>query len=625
MVTPFPTRAFVLAAGFGTRMRPLSYDVPKPLMPVWNKPALQRILELLRDWGVREVLINLHHGADSLFAFARSNPVPGLRIALSFEPEILGTGGALRRAEWFVRQGPLWLINSDIVAQLDPEPLRYAFRRGRCLAALWLHPARGPRTVEMRNGWIRSFEAAHPGAPHTYTFCGLHLLSPRILNWLPRETRFAGIIEAYQRAMTRGERIAGVAVDHALWFDIGSPFQYLETHRALFPIIGKPFVAAAPTARISPRARVENAVVWEGAVLRAGAHVRNAIVGRHAVVRSRAPYIALQASKALGPDELEELRCLGFDALRSTALFLEPRPSARTFIRLEDDRRSVMLMRYDPARAENALYAEHAKFLAGLGLRVPRIWLHKPEACRVWIEDLGSLSVQEIWPSLSAHDQAALYKRVIAAVARWHGLGAQRARAKGLRLMPPLNAQLYRWERNYFAEHFLRRYAHCSEKAVRAAMRDLSRAAGKLAREPRALIHRDLQSSNILVKSGQPVFIDFQGMRYGPAAYDLASLLCDPYLNLEEPQQMALLQFYNQTARRPVGAAVFWAAACERLAQALGAYARLGCDLKLPHFLGYIPAALDQLDRALEKADWPERRQWFPECRAAVKHIAPAP
>ena len=570
-----------------------------------------RILEMLRSWGVRDVLINLHYGAHDVFRFARSNPVPGLRIALSFEPSILGTGGALRRAEWFVRQGPFWLINSDIVADVEPAPMREAFFKKPCLAALCLHPTRGPRTVEMKDGWIRSFRASNPGGPHTYTFCGLHLLDARILRWLPKEEKFAGIIEAYERAMAAGERIAGVSCDDALWFDIGSPVQYLEAHRALFPNIGKSFVAAAPNARISPRAAVENSVLWSGALVLPGARVSNAIIGRNTRVRGVVSYVAMRADRALHPDEAIVLRRFRFQPADTTAVFLEPRGSARSFIRLEDGKKSVMLVRYDPKRVENSLYASHACFLTRLRLRVPRILLDEPNAHRFWMEDVGNSSALSQWPSLTASQQRALYQSVLRAIARLHDYGTAAARRMRLRMMPPFDAKLYGWERNYFAENFLRHWAKCDDSVRQAAVADLTHVARQLIKEPLVLIHRDLQSSNILLHHGKPVFIDFQGMRLGPAAYDLASLLCDPYLDLDEREQRHLLTFYNRCARRAVESRVFWHAAVERLAQALGAYARLGGELGLTSFLKYIPPALQQLKRAAERAELPRRARWL--------------
>nr|HPJ56296.1 sugar phosphate nucleotidyltransferase [Kiritimatiellia bacterium] len=171
-----PRKAFVLAAGLGTRLRPLTLETPKPMLPLWDRPMLARTLDMLAAWGVRDVLVNLHHAPGPIVRYLASQPVPALRISAVFEPLILGTGGALRNARWFLDQ-PFWLLNADVVADLDPRPLLQAWERLRPLAACWLTEDAGPRTVRCRHGFIQDFH--DPRGEHA-TFCGLHLLDPRI-------------------------------------------------------------------------------------------------------------------------------------------------------------------------------------------------------------------------------------------------------------------------------------------------------------------------------------------------------------------------------------------------------------------------------------------------------------
>ena len=129
-----PRKAFILAAGLGTRLRPLTLDTPKPMLPLWARPMLDRILDRLASWGVRDVLLNLHHAPGPILRYLATQPFPQLRISAVFEPDILGTGGALRNASWFIDQ-PFWLLNADVVADLDPAPLLRAWKRQRPLAA----------------------------------------------------------------------------------------------------------------------------------------------------------------------------------------------------------------------------------------------------------------------------------------------------------------------------------------------------------------------------------------------------------------------------------------------------------------------------------------------------------
>jgi aminoglycoside/choline kinase family phosphotransferase len=137
---------------------------------------------------------------------------------------------------------------------------------------------------------------------------------------------------------------------------------------------------------------------------------------------------------------------------------------------------------------------------------------------------------------------------------------------------------------------------------VNALSRELAGLIPRLLAEPRVLVHRDLQSTNVLFRRGAPCLIDFQGMRFGPAAYDLASLLCDPYVSLAAPVMRELLAYYGQltgvsTARLEPA---FWLAAVQRLVQALGAYARLGAGEGTARFAAHIVPGLRMLCRALD-------------------------
>ena len=605
-----PRRAVVLAAGFGTRMHPLTRVVPKPLLPLWGVPVLERVLRMLRSWGVRHVLVNLHHGSHAVLDYLRNRPGDRLQIDLSFEPDLLGTGGALRRAAWFLDRRPFWMVNADIAAALNPQPLVRALRRRDTLAALWLHPRRGPRTVDMRDGEITCFRSATPGAEHTYTFCGLHLLRPAVVDLLP--DGFSSVIAAYERARREGQRIAGVVIPDAYWRDVGRPEDYLAAHEERKPrrhghrtdpssIEVKGFAALDDGATVEAGARIERSVIWRGARLGPRARVRNAVVASGVVLHGEAEHLVMQASDVLQPGETAILAPLGWTGDRVAAECLPPRGSDRLFFRLHRGRRTAMLVRYDTARPENRLYAGHARFLDALGVRVPRVLADAPRQGFTLFEDLGRLTLERcIENGAGPRRVQALYRRVLEMMHRMHGEGARAARRRRLRLMPGFTPALYRWERTYFAEHFLAGVLGFGPARTQAITSDLQRVARHLAGAERALLHRDLQSGNILVTARTVGLIDFQGMRFGPAAYDLASLLCDPYVMPSPALRRALLAFYgglDAAAGRAVE--YFPWAALQRLAQALGAYGRLA---GLPGGEGYrrhMPRAVRMMRTAL--------------------------
>ena len=563
-----PRKAFILAAGLGTRLRPLTIETPKPMLPLWGEPMLARTLAMLARWGVEQVLVNLHHAPGPIVNYLQTQPFPQLRISAVFEPEILGTGGALRNARWFVDE-PFWLLNADVVADVDPAPLLRAWQRQKPLAACWLTTDAGPKTVRCENGVIRDF---HDPAPGHATFCGLQLLDPRILPFIA-PAGFDTLIAAYRRAQAKGHRIAGVFVPGSFWADIGTPAQYVQAHR--------------DTARRLGHAG-ENFTLPAAAVLTPREQrLLSAVSGLQPTVSS------------LSPVEV-----------------LPPRGSNREFFRAAVGNKSAILIRWSPERADNRFYARHTRFLEALGVPVPRLYLDAPRDRFLAIEDLGPATLEARLPRLRPAEIRKIYRRLLDVALRLHGAGLPAARRARLPLMRGFDAKLYAWEHNYFIDHVLRARLRLPEKQIAAVAAELQTVAAALAASPQGLIHRDFQSSNVLFRGADPVLIDYQGMRRGPVAYDLASLLCDPYADLPAALQQTLLRHY--AARHPQGAAVaaaFPAAAIQRLGQALGAYAVLSQKPGMAHFARHIPAAARQLRRAL-------RGQALPALAAVARRLA---
>ncbi|HQQ60012.1 MAG: phosphotransferase [Kiritimatiellae bacterium] len=566
-----PRKAFILAAGLGTRLRPLTQDFPKAMLPLWGQPMLSRTLALLAKWGVQQVLVNLHHAPGPIVRYLASQPFPSMRICAVFEPIILGTGGALRNAHWFIDQ-PFWLLNADVIADLDPAPLWQAWTHAAPLAACWLTEAAGPRTVRCVNGHIRDFHATNGG--HA-TFCGLQLLDQRILSFIA-PNGFDTLIAAYQRAQRKGLRIAGVFIPGSFWADIGTPRQYVQAHR--------------------------------DSAQRFGHAGESVILPVAAVLTSREQQRLQQAG--LGPITPD----LGLEVL-------PPRGSAREFFRWRRPRPvygfyknrtyDVLLIRWSPERPDNRFYARHSRFLAGLGLPVPRLFFDFPRDHFMAIEDLGDETLESRLPRLSASARRRIYRKIVDVTLQLHRRGLPTARQCRLPLMPGFNQALYDWEHRYFIDHILRTRLRAPETAIRAIAAELKLAAQILAASPHALIHRDWQSSNILFRGSQPVMIDYQGMRRGPAAYDLASLLCDPYADLDaDLQQECLHDYVRQHPQGPRIAQAFPAAAIQRLCQALGAYVVLSSNTGMEHFLRYIPSAARQLQRALRSYSMPVLGTW---------------
>lgn len=628
-----PQKAIILAAGMATRMLPLSLDTPKPILPLWGRPVIGHILNILRRWKVKEVLVNLHFNPSPLCEYFKSEKPVNLKITFSFEPEILGTGGVLRRAGWFLDSDPFWMINSDIAIDLAPDRLIAEFERGNTIAALWMEPERGPLTVEMRSGRIINFQTSRPGTKGTYTFCGLQLISPSLLQYLPADS-FSSIIQAYENAMRAGKIIRGACIPGSYWADLGAPESYLKAHaeirdryfnnlpgRHLFNprlcmqlnklrergVLVSGFAAVDRTAKIYPGARIENAVIWRNAVIGPRARVQNAIVGSECRITGRVPRFAFKTSFIGQYADIQinmALAHLKIDPAQATVMPFAPRGSARSFTRITEGGKRYIMIRYSRERSENCLYARHALFLKKTGINTPSVIADFPKQQFILMADLGDKSLQQIAQNSSQGKLLKLYQETLRAVASLHSKTTKAARREKPEMVAPFSPDLYRWEREFFARHFLGPYLKVKPSGIGQTLSELARIGELLHREHQVLIHRDLQSSNIIIFKHKPYFIDFQGMRFGPAAYDLTSLLCDPYICLTLDKQMALLDFYNLLVGKgaQISNDVFWPAGIQRLAQALGAYGRLAVNTETAWFARYIPPAVQMMRRALEQS-----------------------
>jgi N-acetylmuramate 1-kinase len=593
-VIRMPRKAILLAAGFGTRMEPLSLDAPKPMMPLFGVPLLEHAVLSLEEWGVQEILINLHHLPGEILAWGLARKGRGPRIVFSFEPEILGTGGALRRADHFVGPGPCWLVNTDIAFVLQPDPFVKMFQKYRPPAVLWLDGVRGPRTVSCNSsGIITDFAVAHPGSVGTFTYCGVQLFHPRLLQALP-DKPFCSVIDACRTCLQRGDPVYGVCPEEAYWSDLGTPERYLQAHAE-----APDFLQSRGNARMPRKGCCQGSVLWSGARLVSTGSLVRSIAGRH--VRVHVPVedscvvrADLPGLDPVVPDVLKALHMPSGDTLY---IALPRRGSDRMFVRLAAPRTSAILIRYrEDRRPENARYAGHARFLQSRGIPVPQVLFEDASRHVLVLEDAGSTSLQDV--AFSGQDAG--YLPLMRSMAKLHRIPLKDCPP----LEPGFDHDLYRWEHNLFLGHFLKPYLCVGKAAVASVKRELAALAGKLVSLPLVPVHRDFQSSNVLLHRNQALLIDFQGMRAGPAVYDLASLLYDPYVELGPKQHRRYLDEYLRGAsadHKQMIREMLPLAGIQRLCQALGAFGRLAGMPETARFAKHIPVGVLRLQRVLEE------------------------
>jgi aminoglycoside/choline kinase family phosphotransferase len=282
---------------------------------------------------------------------------------------------------------------------------------------------------------------------------------------------------------------------------------------------------------------------------------------------------------------------------------IEKGGSDRKFYRVRcSSEQSLILVKYNLEREENRHYVEIAQFLETHGIHAPRIYYHDVEEGLIWLEDLGERDLfgyrDESWLV-----RRAFYESALDEVRKLHQLPESVCIEMHQHLPAEFNAALYLWEQNYFFENCLGRHFKIETRTIDnlAALPALHDIAEKLAALPRVLVHRDFQSQNILLRNGQAHLIDFQGMRPGLAQYDLASLLYDPYVELNQVEGEELLEHYCSEKPSPDFLETLRLCAMQRLMQALGAYGFLGLVKDHKHFLQHIPKAAQSLREVVGK------------------------
>ncbi len=229
-------KAMILAAGLGTRLRPLTNDRPKALVELASRTLLEITLARLRAFGIREVIINVHHFADRVIEYLKAHDDFGMRVEVSREEILLDTGGGLKKAAWFLLEDssgadePFLLHNVDVISNIDFAEMVQAHKANHALATLAVQKRDSSRQLLFgehlqlcgrRAGRDREPEIVRTAArPEPLAFSGIHVISPRLLSMLTEDGIFS-IIPSYLRLAGQGEQIVAFRADQYYWRDLG--------------------------------------------------------------------------------------------------------------------------------------------------------------------------------------------------------------------------------------------------------------------------------------------------------------------------------------------------------------------------------------------------------------------
>lgn len=228
-------KALVLAAGEGTRLRPLTADRPKPMLPVGGMPLLEQIVTLLRQHGVADIAINLHYKPWSIVQHLGHGRRWGVRIHYSFEETLLGSAGAAKRLEWYFDESFI-VFYGDLYTDMDLSSLTTAHRQGGALVTMALYSVNNPTEcgiVELdAQSRVRRF-VEKPAPDQVFSRlanAGIYVIEPEVLSWLPEEQHLDFGHDVFPQMLASGQPIVGYPITDSL-IDIGSMENYQKAQR----------------------------------------------------------------------------------------------------------------------------------------------------------------------------------------------------------------------------------------------------------------------------------------------------------------------------------------------------------------------------------------------------------
>lgn len=301
--------AFVLGAGLGTRLRPLTDERPKPLVPIFNKPLITFAFDHLIAAGITRFVVNTHHRPE---AYARwlgeansCSEYRGCPVFFRHEPVLLETGGGIKNAADLIGDEPFLVYNGDVLADFPLQSLIASHQRSGRIATLALRASGAERRIQcdLSTGRITDMRGLIGGRSEpSFLFTGVSVFSPEIFQHIPAG-EVVSIIPVLVDLMRRGVEVGGELIDEGVWFDIGNIPSYMGVHRVLnegshaFSYLDADWLqpvqndarirpgaliegcsAVAAGADVGEGAELENVIVWPDAKVDAGVLLRDSVV-----------------------------------------------------------------------------------------------------------------------------------------------------------------------------------------------------------------------------------------------------------------------------------------------------------------------------------------------------------
>ncbi|MCP3873467.1 MAG: phosphotransferase [Desulfobacteraceae bacterium] len=532
-------KALILSAGFGTRLLPYTSQIPKPLFTLKAIPILEHTIQNLMNIGCEQILINTHHLHEQIDSFIKQKSYD-IDIQTIYEPDILDTGGAIANAQPFLDAHTFFVVNSDIISNIDLMKVYDTHKRTKALATLVLHDYEAFNKIRIdEHGYIKNFDSKK----NSLAFTGIQVLSPQIYDYFPVKKVFSSI-EVYQ-SLTRKKQVKAYVEKNIFWSDIGTIKSYSMTS------------------------------------------LRQLAASQFNVEQDKIKNIKIHKLAGDGSDR------------KWYRVVLED----QSYIISDHD---ICMPKSDQRSQLNA-FVHIGSHLYSKNIPVPRILNHDALSGMVILDDLGDNHL-ETYIKQKNNDTFTLktYKKVIDLLIDFSIKGYQGFNKKWTCQTNTYSKELIiEKECRYFIDAFIHGYLNKGYLNKHASFDRLLNEFEYIADKAlkfgfTGLMHRDMQSRNIMIKNYQPYFIDFQSARIGPLQYDLASLLIDPYVNLNDHLKNDLLHYCanaltlsNKEKNNFIEN--FHYCCLTRNLQCLGAFGFLSKIKKKTGFERYIPNAVKSL------------------------------
>ncbi|MEA1969513.1 MAG: sugar phosphate nucleotidyltransferase [Thermodesulfobacteriota bacterium] len=556
-------KALILAAGLGTRLLPYTLVKPKPMFTLNNKPILQITIEKLIHAGFTNIIVNTHHLPKQIEDFIKKSNFPVL-VETRHEHGILETGGAIKNVQKFMGNSPFLVINSDIVFNIDLKDLWNYHLHGSWPATLVMHDFKEFNKVEVnRELFIEKFHNNNNLIPlkknRLLAFTGVQVLSPEIFDFMPDKEKFSSI-DIYKNNLHEHDNVKAYIAEKIYWSDIGTCETYKKAS-VLYcsaPCFDKNFdqnqSAAPDNSNLNGEIKITK-LAGDGS----DRSWFRALYKNHSVIIADHGIDACTLPKKAKTNEIDSFINIG------NHLFVKKIP-------------------------------------------VPEIKNYDLFSGMVVLEDLGDTHLHQVIKKLdSSRKIFDWYRKVSDHAINFSIKGAEEFDPAWTYQTSTYSKELIlEKECQYFISAFIQGYLKQNQKFNDLKTEFEFIADNALKHSFTGLMHRDMQSRNIMVKNHEIFFIDFQSARKGPLQYDLASLLIDPYVDLSDEIKEELLKYTAQKVETLTGfdRALFIKSyrycAVTRNMQILGAFSHLSQNRGKTFFKQYIPGAVKELKKGVK-------------------------